>query len=495
MAYFFIGIILLVAGYFTYGRLIERIVAPTDTPTPAFYKRDGVDFLPLPHWKNMLIQLLNIAGVGPVIGVIIGIKFGEIAFLIIPVGNIIAGATHDYLSGMMSVRRGGANLPILIRDNLGGSYFKFFSVFSILLLLLVVAVFVNIPAKLFSTNFLEPVSDFLAGKGWHVFLQGSGLFWVCVGAIFAYYIVATLFSVDKIIGKIYPFFGAVLLLGTFALFVALCFAMIHNPSLLSESEPFAMQKWTAANGHPIVPLLFVTIACGIISGFHATQSPIIARTIQSERQGRSSFYGVMVLEGLIAMIWASGGLAVYNTFPEMFHSDATSVLIKITKTYLGSWMGALTVLGVIILAVTSGDTAMRAVRLSLAEILKIDQRSKLKRVLTCLPLGILVAALLIWSNMDSESFNMLWNYFAWGNQVLAYSTLMAASVWLWRQGKPAVVAIVPAAFMGFIVYAYIFWNKNLGFALSLKVSYVWAAAFVVLSLAFIFYNAKRGIKK
>lgn len=272
MTLFFLGIILLIAGYMTYGRFIEKMIAPDDRPTPAITKFDGVDYICLPHWKNMLIQLLNIAGVGPVIGVILGIKFGTIVFVVIPIGNVIAGATHDFLAGMMSVRNGGANLPALVKMNLGRRFYGIFSVFMSLLLLLVVAVFVNIPSQIIDS--MKP---------------DAPIFWYAAGGIFLYYICSTIFPIDKIIGKIYPIFGGLLLLGTLAMFVAIVAYAMREPWILTESEGFKAKMFTEANGHPVIPLLFVTIACGIISGFHATQSPIIARTMRSERQGRSSF--------------------------------------------------------------------------------------------------------------------------------------------------------------------------------------------------------------
>ena len=470
---------MLVLGYFSYGKLVEKIIGPDGRETPCKTKFDGVDYVALPHWKNMLIQLLNIAGVGPVIGVIIGIKFGEIVFLIIPIGNIIAGATHDFLAGMMSIRGGGANLPVIIRDNLGKTYFKFFSIFTSLILLLVVAVFINVPAELVDKS---------AGQG--------NIFWCVVAAIFTYYVLATLFPVDKIIGKIYPIFSALLLIGTFAIFAAIVYNLFQNPALLDESGAFKEKMWTAANSHPVIPLLFVTIACGIISGFHGTQSPIIARTMASERQARSSFYGMMVLEGAIGMIWAAGGLAIYNLFPETMSIKATDVLIKITSHFLGGYMGAITVAGVVILAITSGDTAMRSLRLSIAEIFKIDQKPIIKRLLTTLPLMVVVAALLAWSNTSAKSFNSLWNYFAWGNQVLAASTLLAGSVWLLKHGKAPLIALLPGMFMTFIVLSYILWispshGGPVGCGLELNESYFVACALTVFLAALAW---RRGLK-
>ena len=476
MLLFVLGLLLLIAGYFTYGKLVEKVLAPDDRPTPCVKNPDGVDFVPLPHWKNMLIQLLNIAGIGPVIGVILGIKFGSIVFLIIPVGNLIAGATHDFLSGMMSLRHNGANLPLLVEDNLGRNYARAFSAFTVILLLLVVAVFINIPANL------------IAG------LLPGNLFWAAVTAIALYYVLAALFPVDKIIGMLYPWFGGLLIVSTLAIGGALLWEGMRQPALLEESEAFRARMFRGEN-YPVVPLLFVTIACGIISGFHATQSPIIARTMRSERQARSSFYGMMVLEGVIAMIWAGAGLAIYNLCPDDMTVAATKVLQHITTHFLGSVAGTVTVLGVIVLAITSGDTALRSTRLALAEMLHLDQKPLGNRLLLCLPLLLVVADLLWWSNQSAKTFGLLWNYFAWGNQVLAASTLLAASVWLARQGKNRWIAMAPAAFMTFIVICYILWispvhGGPVGFGLPLHVAYVISAQLTLFALLWVWWRGR-----
>ena len=349
-----------------------------------------------------------------------------------------------------------------------------------LLLLLVVAVFINVPANLIDKEFPQ-----------------ISIFWWTVGAIFAYYVLATLFPVDKIIGKIYPLFGLMLLVGTLAVFVSICFKLIDSPEVLSESAKFAEMKWCAANGHPVIPLLFVTIACGIISGFHATQSPIVARTMRSEREARSTFYGMMVLEGVIAMIWAAAGLAVYNMKPEYFQKTPTDVLIYVSQHFLGTWMGIVTVFAVVILAITSGDTAMRSMRLSLAEIFKIDQKPISKRLLTTLPLIIGTTGLLAWSQISAESFNNLWNYFAWGNQVLAASTLLAASVWLFRLSKNGFVALLPGMFMAFIVLTYILWispehGGPVGFGLDLAYAYGLGGALTIVLSVWAYKRGKRA---
>ncbi len=489
MSWFLGGIAFLIFGYFAYGPIVEKILGPDNRKTPALASPDGVDYVELPMWKNQLIQLLNIAGVGPVIGVIAGIKFGKVALLIIPVGCVLLGAAHDFIGGMMSLRMNGANLPTIIRKQLGKGYAAVFSWFLVVLLLLVVAVFINVPANLID-------------KTW---LPDTPFFWWAVIAIFAYYIIATLFPVDKIIGKVYPFFGAMLVIGSIALAVALTIAGFKDASLLQESEAFKAFHDTTFNAggkSPIFPLLFVTIACGIISGFHATQSPIVARTMKSEREARSTFYGMMILEGVIAMIWAAAALAIYNLEPSYLSLAPAAVLGHITTYFLGPWMGGVTVLAVVILAITSGDTALRSTRLSLSEMFRMPQSQFAKRIAITLPLIVIVAALLWWSNQSAKSFNHLWNYFAWGNQVLSATTLMAGSVWLLRQGKKAgaLVALLPGMFMTSVVSSFILWTSadkgqpwglvpgGLPLNTSIAISIAIAIAFAV----FAFVRARKG---
>ncbi|MBQ7722321.1 MAG: carbon starvation protein A [Kiritimatiellae bacterium] len=481
-----LGIVFLVAGYFTYGRIVERIIGPDDRPTPAIAQADGVDYVVLPKWKNLLIQLLNIAGIGPVIGVIAGIKFGKVALVIIPIGCVFAGAVHDFLGGMASIRSGGANLPKIVRDNLGRGYSAVFSWLMVLILLLVVAVFINVPANLIDKHFL-PDTPF---------------FWGVVGVIFLYYIAATLFPVDKIIGRFYPVFGALLLVGSIAIFCALLLAGFKDPSLLQESEAFRTYHDTVFNAggrSPIFPLLFVTIACGIISGFHATQSPIVARTMRSEREARATFYGMMIAEGVIAMIWAAAALAIYNLQPEDLNIVPADVLGHITTHFLGTWMGGITVLAVIVLAITSGDTALRSTRLSLAEMFRLPQAKFISRLTVCVPLIAVVAGLLWWSNQSAKTFGYLWNYFAWGNQLLSTTTLMACSVWLLRNGKgvPATLtALIPGMFMTTVIVSFILWTTSAygqpyGFGLPLKLSIAIGVATAVVFAIYVFVRGRR----
>ncbi|MCI5778303.1 MAG: carbon starvation protein A [Lentisphaeria bacterium] len=469
MKLFLTGMAVLIAGYFLYGKVVRTILAPDDRITPAVKNGDGVDFVILPNWKNMLIQLLNIAGIGPVIGVIIGIRFGEAVFLIIPAGCILMGAVHDYVAGMMSIRHNGANLPELVRLTAGRHVARIFSVFLCIALLLVVAVFVNVPAKL-ATALVELPHEFL----------------LTVLVIFAYYVIATLFPVDKIIGRIYPLFGMMLLLGTAALLAALLVDNWREPGLLTESAAFAAKKFTAANNMPLVPMLFVTIACGILSGFHATQAPIVARTMKSEKQGFGVFFRMMAVEGGIAMIWAAGALAVYNKFPELIGTNPNGVLARIADTFLHDHISTVVVISVIILAVTSGDTAMRSLRLSLAESFHVDQKPILLRLMLTGPLIAAVAGLLLWSNKDAGSFNVLWTYFAWANQVIAAFALLAGSIYLFHLKRPAFITVIPGMFITFVVTTYILWTSPehggpIGLGLELRYAYL-IAGFVSLAV-------------
>lgn len=443
------GIVLLVIGYLTYGRFIEWILGPDDRKTPAYANADGVDYLPMPKWKNMMIQLLNIAGTGPVIGVIIGIKFGKMALLIIPVGCILMGAVHDFVSGMISLRMNGANLPKIITSTLGRGYAAIFSWAMLILLLLVVAVFINVPSDLID-------------KCW---IPNAQFFWPAVGLIFVYYIVATLFPVDAIIGRVYPLFSIALLVGTLAILGVLLWNGLMDPSILEEGEEFLKYRNDVfdANGRsPLFPLLFVTIACGIISGFHSTQSPIVARTMKSEHEARPTFYGMMIAEGVIAMVWASAALAIYNLKPENLGMKPAVVLGNIASYMLGDFMGGIAVLAVVVLAITSGDTALRSARLSLSEMLNFTQIKLSNRIVVCVPLMIVVSAFIWWSSLSPKTFNHLWNYFAFGNQVISATTLMACTVWLLRQGKgmKCLVTLIPGLFMTTVVTSFILWTSS-----------------------------------
>ncbi|MBO7707663.1 MAG: carbon starvation protein A [Thermoguttaceae bacterium] len=507
MHLFLFGLVILIIGYMIYGKYVERILGPDDRPTPAVSNADGIDYIVLPRWKNALIQLLNIAGIGPVIGVILGIKFGSIVFLIIPVGCILGGAVHDFAAGMMSIRSGGANLPTIVRDNLGRPFASVFSVFMAILLILVVTVFINVPASLVNgmlkatpaaveavapadgaaaqNALVTKTADCLQKLGFSdISADRIDFFWIVVGAVFLYYVAATLFPVDVIIGRLYPIFGGVLLLGTVAIGAALLIYSNRDFDVLVETDVF--HAYASEKMPPLIPCLFVTIACGILSGFHATQSPIIARTIGSEREARFDFYGMMIAEGVIAMVWAAGALAVYNLFPEYLEKSGTDTLAKITKFFLGGGLGGVTIVAVVILAVTSGDTALRSLRLSVSEIFRMPQTSLSARLLIVVPFIAIIAFLLFWSNQSPKSFGELWNYFAWGNQVIASATLLAATAWLKRQGRNYLIVLLPGLFMTFIVLTFILWTSKAhggpyGFGLPLRTAYITGAVLSIVA--------------
>ena len=469
MITFLIGVAILILGYFTYGKFVERVFGPDDRKTPALANPDGVDRVPMPHWKNVLIQLLNIAGIGPVIGVILGIKFGAIVFILLPLGNVLGGAVHDYFSGMISMRNNGYNVPALSRKFLGKGPAKLVMTLISVALILVGAVFTNTPAALVNTPILA---------GSHV---SPTLFWIAVAVIFAYYFISTFFPIDKIIGRIYPVFGALLILASLAIFVGI----IPNLNVLDEfcfSDIMSnFHKHPA--GQPIIPMLFVTIACGIISGFHSTQSPLVARTEVTEKTGRQTFYGMMIIEGLIGMIWAAGGMFIYHQMPELLTGASGVKVLSVLVSTVIPWapISILVVVGVIILAITSGDTSLRSLRLTIAELTGMEQTSVKNRLLLTVPMFTICAAIIFWSNLNPEGFNILWNYFSWSNQLMAVCSLCVATVYLRSKNKNFWIALIPCMFMAFITSDYILWvspenlkGAPLGFGLSYNVAIVLA---------------------
>lgn len=425
----------LLIGYFTYGRLCERIFAPDNRITPAIQHADGIDYMVLPPWKIFMIQFLNIAGVGPIFGAIMGAMFGTASFLWIVLGSIFAGAVHDYFSGMLSLRHDGESIPEIIGRYLGLSTRQVIRVFTVILMILVGAVFVASPAGLLAK--LTPESLDVT-------------FWIVV--IFVYYILATLLPIDKIIGKVYPLFAASLLFMAIGLLVMLYVKMPDLPEVwegLGNTHP-------KAETTPIFPMMFITIACGAISGFHATQSPLMARCMPSERQGRPIFYGAMITEGVVALIWAA--VATY-----FFHqngmgiSDASVVVFDISREWLGTVGSVLAILGVVAAPITSGDTAFRSARLIVADFLKMEQKTIKRRLVICIPLFVVASALLIYSLRDADGFQVIWRYFAWANQTLAVFTLWTITVWLAREkkGLTFLITCIPALFMTVVCATYI----------------------------------------
>lgn len=434
MISFTLALILLIAGYFTYGKFVTKVFGQDPSRvTPVHTHADGVDYVKLPSWKIFLIQFLNIAGLGPIFGAIMGIMFGPAAFLWIVFGTIFAGAVHDYLSGMLSLRNNGASLPEIVGNQLGNGIKNTMRVFSLLLMILVGAVFVYSPADLLSM--LTPESF-------------DRMFWIVV--IFAYYMLATLLPVDKLIGKLYPLFGIALLFMAVGIMVML---YVNAGSLPEMWHNFSNQR-ADADEVPIFPMMFVSIACGAISGFHATQSPMMARCLQNEKHGSPIFYGAMVTEGIVALIWAAAAVAYtggYGQLQDMLSGSSPSVLVNsVSRDWLGTFGGILAVLGVIAAPITSGDTALRSARLIAADFMNIKQKRIAKRMMVSVPIFILCFVIML------IPYEALWRYFAWCNQMLAVFTLWTVTVWLARQGKPYFITLIPAMFMTCVTMTYIF---------------------------------------
>ena len=463
MISFLISIVALVLGYLIYGRVIERVFGPDGRQTPAIAHPDGVDYIAMPTWKVFMIQFLNIAGTGPIFGAIMGAWFGPASFVWIVLGCIFAGSVHDYLSGMMSIRHNGAGLPELVGKYMGNVMRIIMLIFSMLLLLMVGAVFVYSPASI------------LAGIG------GNEIFWFIV--IFIYYIIATLLPIDKIIGKIYPIFAIALIFMAIGLFIALLIKMPHIPEVWNIGN---MDTWMTAQNYngtdllgmkdyltknSLFPAMFITIACGAISGFHATQSPLMARCIKSEKLGRPVFYGSMITEGFVALVWAavsswffySGGwrevlpqeavneflAQVGNTDGETLiqHFHAPAVVKLVCSSWLGIAGGILAMLGVVAAPITSGDTALRSARLIIADFLKFDQKPIIKRLMIAVPMFAAVLLLLIWQLASPNGFHILWQYFGWSNQTLSVFTLWTITIFLHKYKKCYWVTLIPAIFM------------------------------------------------
>ena len=493
MASFIIGLVILIGGAALYGRFCEKVFGPDDRKTPAYTKEDGVDFVPMKGWRNSLINLLNIAGTGPIIGPIQGILFGPIAFITIPIGNIIGGAMHDYFSGMICLRDGGTQMPEMIRRYSTKGIYKFYNVFVCVMLLLVGAVFIYTPGDIAATQVFN-----LSGKA------NDPTTWIIYGVIFLYYLIATVFPIDAIIGKIYPIFGGILLFSAIGVFIGI---FANGMPLLNVWDDWSAPvlalgdgTFTYAsyfeNGH-FLPIFFVTVACGILSGFHSTQTAIISRTMKSERQGRNTFYNMMVLEGFIAMVWAAGAMGVYNlALQEPNASLATGTVGVVCKYLLGHVGGIIALIGVIVLPITSGDTALRALRLSLSETLHIDQSTNGKRIKLAVPVFVLVIAILVFAKTNADGFNILWRYFAWANQTLSLFAFLCITAWMFENGKGkwAWIPMIPGCFYTFICVTYIA-NAHIGFNIPWTPSYiigvVCAIAYVV---ACCMYGKKRAAK-
>lgn len=434
MLSFTIALFILIFGYIFYGKFVSKVFGQDPARvTPVHTHADGVDFVALPTWKIFLIQFLNIAGLGPIFGAIMGVMFGPAAFLWIVFGTIFAGAVHDYLSGMLSLRSNGASLPEIVGNELGNGIKSTMRVFALLLMILVGAVFVYNPADLLAM--LTPESF-------------DRLFWIVI--IFAYYLLATLLPIDKLIGKFYPLFGIALLFMAVGIMVGLYIHYSDMPEIWSE---FYNHK-TNPEANPIFPMMFVSIACGAISGFHATQSPMMARCLKTEKHGHPVFYGAMVAEGIVALIWAAAAITFthgYSGLQVFLGNGSPAILVNdISKSWLGTFGGILAILGVIAAPITSGDTALRSARLIAADFMNVKQAKIIKRLAITIPIFVLCFIVML------LPYDALWRYFAWCNQVLAVFTLWTLTVYLAKGERLYIITLVPALFMTAVTVTYIF---------------------------------------
>lgn len=445
MITFISSFLLLILGFLIYSRIVERLFgADAHRATPCYTHADGVDYIPMPTWKVFLIQFLNIAGTGPIFGTIQGILFGPAAYIWIVVGCIFGGAVHDYLSGMISLRKGGMSLPELVGDEMGASMRKFMLIFSLFLMVLVGAVFVKTPAELLAG--LTPTDGF-----W-----GGGLFWMII--IIVYYILATLLPINEIIGRIYPVFGFALLFMAVGVMTGIFTQSGDIPEITS-----AFSDHHPNSALPLIPGLFITIACGAVSGFHATQSPLMARCLKNEKLGRTVFYGAMITEGFVALIWAAAAIKFADTlnvdgstpyerlynFMDANEGNPAAVVNAVCHTWMGSVGTVLAILGVVAAPITSGDTAFRSARLISADFFHLKQNKIYKRLLLSVPIFAIAIILML------VNFAVLWRYFGWVNQTMSIFTLWAVTVWMARHGKCFYISLLPAMWMTFVCTSYI----------------------------------------
>lgn len=474
MISFIVSIIVLIIGYFLYGKFVEKIfVVDAKRETPAVRLRDDVDFVPLPTWRIFLIQFLNIAGLGPIFGAIAGAMFGPSAFLWIVLGSIFAGAVHDFFSGMLSVRHDGLSISELVGIYLGPKVKNVMRFFTIVLLIFVGTVFLVGPAK---------IIDGMTGNLWGV--------WIWVGIILIYYILSTLLPIDKLISKLYPIFGIAMLLMAMGLLIALFFGDYTIPELV----PSNIRNMTSdPKATPLFPILFVTIACGAISGFHATQSPLMARCMKNERMGRKIFFGTMITEGIVALIWAAAAMSFFGNVGELNHAmlandnNAAWAANEISLKMLGGIGGILALLGIVAAPITSGDTAFRSARLILGDVFESDQKKIKNRLLISLPLFVIAFSL---TQID---FGIIWRYFAWSNQTLATVVLWTITAYLILENKAYWVTLLPALFMTMVCSTYILIAPE-GFQLPNHLAYIGGAMITVgISLLFRYYIEKTKI--
>lgn len=484
MVTFSVSLILLILGYILYGRLLSKVIkVDPEKSTPAYTLQDGVDYVPMPTWKLYTIQFLNIAGTGPIFGAIMGSQFGSAAYIWIVIGCIFGGATHDYLSGMISLRHNGESHTMMIQRYLGKRAYNVVMLVILVLMFLVGSAFVYTPAGLLASM----TSGFTIGE--FTFTPKAALYvWAVV--IFIYYIIACLMPIDKIIGRIYPVFAVALI---FMAVGIMGYLFVHWPSIPELTDGLQNMKHDPVS-QPIFPLMFVTIACGAVSGFHATQSPMMARCMKSERYGRPVFYGAMITEGIVALIWCAAANAYFYGLPEGgAAADAPAIVNVISKEWLGPVGGVLALLGIVFAPITTGDTALRSVRLIIADHFHIDQKSLWNKLKISLPVFAITMLLLVFTML--EGFDVLWRYLSWVNQILAVFTLWACTVYLYRKrGYWHYIMMIPAIFMTMVVIAYIFIAPE-GFGLVQYYDWVLlGAGLAAILISRWFYSKERKLK-
>lgn len=485
MITFLICFAALVIAYFTYGKYLEKVCdINASNPVPSKTMYDGVDYIPMPRWKIFLIQLLNIAGLGPIFGALLGAAYGPVAFLWITIGGIFMGAMHDFVSGVISLKENGKSLPEIIGKYLGNGTRTFMRIFSVLLMVLVGAVFMSQPAELVASNISIPALETIAfdTTTWELF--------AVLVVILLYYILATLLPIDKIIGRIYPLFGVALLV----MAVSILFVLFTNSDTYVIPELTSLKNQIAdPDKFPIVPMLFTTIACGAISGFHATQSPLMARCMTSEKQSRCIFYGAMIAESIVALIWAAIGMAFWggveglNAAIAEYGGSAARMVNVITDTTMGPVITAFVLVGIVGCAITSGDTAFRSARLIVADMFNIEQKSFSKRVMVSLPL--FAGALFI---IFALPFQTIWSYFAWCNQTLAVITLWCITVYLYKMKKPMSIALLPALIMTYVCSSYIFISPMMCGMENRMLAYIFGGVLTLVISAAVHFYARRG---
>lgn len=472
MTTFLIGLGILLVGGFFYGLFMERFFGADERPTPAVVKNDGSEYVPMPTWKCALIHLLNIAGTGPVLGPIQGILFGPVVFITIPLGCVLAGAVHDYMIGMISIRDDGAQMQDLVRSYLGKHVAWLFNVFICVMALLVVVTFTYSPGDIFVISFMKQQAA--VTNPWT---------WAAYAVVFVYYLLATYMPIDKLIGRVYPVIGSIFIVSAILIFV-----LIFTRRL--PLEDLTLENWRGLRPN-MIPLFFVTVACGIASGFHSTQATLIARSLKREKCGRKVFFNMMLMEGFIAMIWAAVAMGVMGKYGLSNAGNANRTLVEIVNTLMGDKAGFIVMAGFIVLPITTGGTTMRILRIMLCELLNIGS-SRIGK--TLVGIGIVAAslALLFIVKFQPDGFAIIWRYFAWSNQILVVFTLAVATSWCVKQNKSILFTVIPGAFYLYVVSSFIL-NAKVGFNLSWDASYLISG---LLSLVFIaFFSFKKITSK